>query len=323
MVHKIVFLDRDTIAPHIDIRRPSFKHEWTEYDRTKAEDVKERLKDATIAITNKAPIRKATLEKCQNLKMIAIAATGSDIVDVEACNKRGIIVSNIRGYAVNTVPEHTFALILSLKRALVGYRQDGAAGDWRKAAQFCFFNHRIDDLRGSILGIIGEGSLGSSVAAIGFNGFGMKPVFLDHDFVKDEDRRAKTFMPHKEFMSTADIVSVHCPLTPQTENLLNLETFRSMKNSAIVINTARGAVINEADLCKAIKEEMIAGAAIDVLATEPPANNHPYLQLLSRPNFILTPHIAWASTEAMQTLSDQMIENIENFVDEKPSNIVS
>ena len=124
-------------------------------------------------------------------------------------------------------------------------------------------------------------------------------------------------------MSTADIVSVHCPLTPQTENLLNLETFRSMKNSAIVINTARGAVINEADLCKAIKEEMIAGAAIDVLATEPPAKNHPYLQLLSRPNFILTPHIAWASTEAMQTLSDQMIKNIENFVDEKPSNIVS
>ena len=323
MKHKIIFLDRDTIAPHINIRCPAFMHDWTEYDRTKAEEVTERLKEATIAITNKSPIRKDTLEKCRNLKMIAIAATGSDNVDVKACNKRDIIVSNIRGYAVNTVPEHTFALILSLKRAIIGYRQDVAIGEWLKASQFCFFNHRINDLRGSILGIVGEGSLGSSVATIGMNGFGMKPIFLDHDFVKDEDRKDKAFVPFKELLSIADIISVHCPLNPLTENLFNLKAFHCMKNSAIVINTARGAVINEADLCKAINEEMIAGAAIDVLATEPPANDHPYLQLLSRPNFILTPHIAWASTEAMQTLSNQLIDNIENFVYGKPSNLVS
>ena len=323
MEHKIVFLDRETIAPHIKIRRPVFDHEWTEYGRTKDDEVSERLKDATIVITNKAPIRKSTLDQCQNVKMIAIAATGFDIIDVEECKKRKIVVSNIRGYAVNTVPEHTFALILSLKRALIGYRQDVAAGEWIKAAQFCFFNHRIDDICGSTLGIIGEGSLGSSVAKIGKNGFGMKPVFLDHDFVKDEDRMGKKFMSKKEFFSTTDIISIHCPLTPQTENLLNLETFKSMKNTAIIINTARGGVINEADLCKAIKDKLIAGAAIDVLAKEPPENNHTYMELLSFPNFILTPHIAWASSDAMQTLTNQMIDNIENFVYGEPSNIVS
>ena len=323
MEHKIVFLDRETIAPHINIRRPNFEHEWAEYGRTKKEDVTERLQGATIAITNKAPIRKSTLDQCVNLKMIAIAATGFDIVDVEECKKRNIVVSNIRGYAVNTVPEHTFALILSLKRSLIGYRKDVATGEWIKAAQFCFFNHRINDISGSTLGIIGEGSLGSSVAKIGKNGFGMKPVFLDHDFVKDEERKGKIFLSKKEFFSSSDIISIHCPLTPQTENLLDLNTFKSMKNSAIVINTARGAVINEEDLCKAIKDKLIAGAAIDVLAKEPPENSHPYMELLSSPNFILTPHTAWASSEAMQTLSDQMIDNIENFVDGNPSNIVS
>ena len=322
MTHKIVFLDRDTIAPHIKIRRPVFAHEWTEHDRTKAEEVAVRLAGATIAITNKAPIREEALDKCLDLKMIAIAATGSDIVDVKACGERGIAVSNIRGYAVNTVPEHTFALILALKRGLVGYRRDVGEGEWQKAAQFCFFNHRIDDLRDSRLGIIGEGSLGSSVASIGKNGFGMDTVFLDHDFVEDDDRRFRSFLPHDEFLSTTDIVTVHCPLTEHTENLLNLEAFMKMKNSAIVVNTARGAVINEEDLCTAISEGMIAGAAIDVLASEPPADDHPYLKLLSRPNFILTPHVAWASTEAMQTLSDQLIDNIENFVEGRPTNLV-
>ena len=323
MMHKIVFLDRETIAPHINIRPPDFEHEWIEYGRTKTEDVAERLIDATIAITNKAPIGKTTLDKCPNLKMIAIAATGFDIVDVLECKKRKIVVSNIRGYAVNTVPEHTFALILALKRSLVGYRKDVADGEWLKAAQFCFFNHRIDDLNGKTIGIIGEGSLGSSVAKIGKNGIGMVPVFMDHDFIKDIDRKGKEFLPKKEFFSSADIISVHCPLTPQTENLLNIDAFKVMKDSVILINTARGAVINEKDLCIAMKEKLIAGAAIDVLAKEPPENDHPYMELLSLPNFILTPHTAWASSEAMQILSDQMIDNIENFVEGKPSNIVS
>ncbi len=214
-------------------------------------------------------------------------------------------------------------LILGLKRALIGYRKDVADGEWQKADQFCFFNHRINDLRGSRLGIIGEGSLGSSVASIGMNGFGMEPVFLDHDFVNPNERRSKTFLSFNEFMASMDIISVHCPLTSHTENLLNLEAFERMKKSAIVINTARGAVINEKDLCQAINEGMIAGAAIDVLSSEPPAQDHPYLKLLSRPNFILTPHVAWASTEAMQALANQQIDNIKNYANGQPSNAFS
>jgi len=150
----------------------------------------------------------------------------------------------------------------------------------------------------------------------------MEPVFLDHAYVTDEARAEKTFLAFEEFMSTADVVTVHCPLTPETEGLLDAKAFGLMKPTAIVVNTARGAVINEADMTAAIEGDKIAGAAIDVLAKEPPDDDHPYMKLLERPNFILTPHVAWASTEAMQTLSDQLIDNIENFVAGKPSNVV-
>jgi len=322
MPEKIVFLDRETIAPYVNVRRPAFDHDWAVHDRTKADQVAERLAGATIAITNKAPIDAETMAACPDLKMVAVAATGTDIVDVAEAKKRGIVVSNIRGYAVNTVPEHTFGLILALKRAIVGYRRDVAAGEWKKADMFCFFHHPITDLAGSRLAIIGEGSLGTSVANIGKNGFGMEPVFLDHAYVTDEARAEKTFLAFEEFMSTADVVTVHCPLTPETEGLLDAKAFGLMKPTAIVVNTARGAVINEADMTAAIEGDKIAGAAIDVLAKEPPDDDHPYMKLLERPNFILTPHVAWASTEAMQTLSDQLIDNIENFVAGKPSNVV-
>ena len=322
MPEKIVFLDRDTIAPQINVRRPAFDHDWQVFDRTAPDQVAERLKDATIAITNKAPIPAAVIEACLALKMIAISATGTDMVDIAAAKARGIVVSNIRGYAVHTVPEHAFALILALTRAVVGYVRDVADGEWKRAQQFCFFNHPIGQLHGSRLGIIGEGSIGSSVADIGANGFGMDPVFFDHAYVTDAARNQRTFLAYEEFMSTADVISVHCPLTPETENLLDAKAFGLMKPSAIVVNTARGAVINEADMAAAIEAGKIAGAAIDVLAKEPPGDDHPYMKLLDRPNFILTPHVAWASTEAMQTLADQLIDNIENFVAGKPSNMV-
>jgi glycerate dehydrogenase len=322
MTEKIVFLDRDTVAPQVNVRRPAFDHEWTVYDRNAPDQVAERLAGATIAITNKAPIREDTMAACPDLKMIAIAATGTDIVDTAAAKARGIVVSNIRGYAVHTVPEHTFALILTLMRAVVGYARDVADGEWKRAQQFCFFNHPIGQMHGSRLGIIGEGSIGSSVADIGRNGFGMEPVFLDHAYVTDAARAEKTFLPFKQFMSTADVISVHCPLTPDTENLLTAKAFALMKPNAIVVNTARGAVINEVDMAAAIAAGKIAGAAIDVLAVEPPDDDHPYMKLLDRPNFILTPHVAWASTEAMQTLADQLIDNVENFVAGRPSNVV-
>ncbi len=322
MTQKIVFLDRDTVAPYIDIRRPGFDHEWVEYGKTTVEEAAERLSGATIAINNKVTLRADTLKKCPDLKMIAMAATGTDPVDLEYCRENGIVVSNIRGYAVNTVPEHAFALILSLRRSIIGYRQDVAAGEWQKAGQFCFFNHPIDDLAGSRLGIIGEGSLGTSVAAIAESGFGMEAVFMDHDYVTDEARAEKTFVSLDELLGTSDVITLHCPLLPATRDLIGIDELRKMKKTAIIVNTARGGLIKDADLAEALTAGVIGGAAIDVLAPEPPADDHPYFKLLEKPNFILTPHVAWASREAMQTLCDQLIDNIENFVKGEPSNMV-
>lgn len=320
--HHVVFLDRDTIAPYIDVRRPGFDHQWTEYDRTSADEVTERVKDATIIINNKVALRAEILEQCPNLKMIAIAATGTDIVDLDYCKANGIIVSNIRGYAVHTVPEHAFALILALRRSIIGYRQDVVRGEWQKAAQFCFFNHPIDDLHASRLGIVGEGAIGQAVAAVGKNGFGMETVFLDHEFVSDDARAKSTFLPLDEFLETSDVITLHCPLLPQTRDMFGIDEFRRMKKTALIVNTARGGLIEDEALATAIKEGLIGGAAIDVLAPEPPADDHPFFDLLERPNFILTPHIAWASREAMQTLADQMMDNIDNFVKGEPSNVV-
>ncbi len=321
-VTRIVFLDRDTIGPSVQVRRPDFDHEWIEYDRTAPELVAERLAGADIAITNKAPIGARELAAAPNLKMIAIAATGYDVIDLEACKERGVVVSNVRGYAVNTVPEHVFSLILSLRRSIIGFRRDVANGEWQKAAQFCFFNHPISDLRGSRLGIVGEGVLGQSVAAIGRNGFGMEPVFLDHEYVSDEARKDGVFVSKDELLETSDAISLHCPLLPSTRDMFGIEQFRQMKRTAIIVNTARGGLIEDAALARALDEGLIGGAAIDVLAVEPPPDDHPFFKLLERPNFILTPHVAWASDEAMQTLWDQVVEHIGNFHAGAPSNVV-
>ena len=322
MTQKIVFLDRDTVAPYIDIRKPGFEHEWIEHGKTKPEEAAERLAGATVAIDNKVALRAETLAQCPDLKLIAIAATGTDIVDLDYCKEHDIVVSNIRNYAVNTVPEHIFALILALRRSIVGFRRDVVAGEWQKAGQFCFFNHPIDDLHDSRLGIVGEGSLGSSVAAIAEHGFGMEPVFMDHDYITDEARAERTFVSFDEFLETSDVITLHCPLLPATRDLFGIDEFGKMKKTAIIVNTARGGLIKDADLARAVTEGMIGGAAIDVLAPEPPADDHPYFKLLEKPNFILTPHVAWASRQAMQTLCDQLIDNIENFVRGEPSNVV-
>jgi len=316
MSERIVILDRDTIAPHINLRRPEFNHQWISHDRTPESQVADRLAGASIAITNKAPIRKETLDQLPDLRMIAIAATGSDVVDLAACRERGIVVSNIRGYAINTVPEHTFGLILSLRRAIMAYHNDVMAGEWKKADQFCFFNHKINDLSGARLGIFGKGVIGQSVARIA-QGFGMEPVFAARKGKMSSD---PLYAPFDEVIETADVLTLHCPLTPGTRNMIGLDEFRRMKDSAIIVNTARGGLIEENDLATAICDGMIAGAGIDVVSVEPVPDDHPFHALMQRPNFILTPHVGWASTEAMQTLSDQLIDNVENFVRGEPSN---
>ena len=319
MKHQIVFLDRDTIAPDIRLREPDFEHSWTDYPQTYPEQVAERLEDATIAVVNKVPIRKAVIEKLPNLKLIAVAATGTDIIDKQVCHQAGIVISNVRGYAVNTVPEHTFALILALKRSIPGFREDVRRGAWQRANQFCFFGHPISELRGNRLGLVGRGCIGRNVADIG-RAFGMDVVFAEH---KGADHIRDGYTDFDEVVESSDVLSLHCPLDDATRHLIALPELRRMKSGALLINTSRGELVKEDDLANAIDRKMIAGAAFDVASREPPPPDHPFMHLLDAQNFILTPHVAWASREAMQMLADQLIDNIEGFVAGEPRNAVS
>ncbi|MBL0718844.1 D-2-hydroxyacid dehydrogenase [Piscinibacter sp. Jin2] len=314
--HHVVFLDRASLKAKV--RTPALGGSYVEHEKTTPEQVVERLKGATVAITNKVPLREDVLSQLPDLKMIAVAATGYDVIDVPACRARGIAVANIRNYAVHTVPEHAFALILALRRNILAYRQDVEAGVWQQSDQFCFFTHDIGDLHGATLGIIGEGALGQGTAAIA-RGFGMKVLFADHEPPK---MPGVEFTPFDEVLAQSDVISLHCPLTPSTRNIIGIEQFRKMKRNALVINTARGGLVDEAALITALDEGLIAGAGFDVLTVEPPKNGHPLLDL-RRPNFILTPHVAWASDGAMQFLADQLIDNVERWAAGTPQHLVT
>jgi glycerate dehydrogenase len=317
-MQRIVLLDRATIGPSVRITKPDFEHEWVEYGSTSEAEVVGRLSDATIAITNKVSIRGSALASLPELKMIGVAATGYDVVDVAACAERGIAVANVRGYAINTVPEHTFALILALRRSLIGYRQDVIAGEWQRAGQFCFFNHPIRELHGSTLGIMGEGVIGQAVARLG-QAFGMRTFFAAH---KGVEGLGPLYTPFEEVLESSDIITLHCPLMPSTRNMLAMPEFRRMKRRPLLINVARGGLVNEEDAVAALDEGLIAGLGFDCLTSEPPREDHPFLAVMERPNVIVTPHVAWASEEAMQTLWDQLVGTLEAFHRGEPRNLV-
>jgi glycerate dehydrogenase len=314
--HKVVFLDRASLKAKV--RKPKDASEYVEHQKTSVDEIVPRLKGAAVAIVNKVPMREATLAQLPELKMIAVAATGYDVIDIAYCKSRGIAVANIRNYAVHTVPEHAFMLILALRRNLLAYRQDVENGVWNKSDQFCFFTHEIGDLHGSTLGIIGEGAIGQATAAIG-RAFGMRVLFADHAPPKME---GVTFTPHEQVLAESDVISLHCPLMPATRNLIDLAAFKRMKHNALLINTARGGLVDEAALIQALDQGLIAGAGFDVLTVEPPKDGHPLLDV-RRPNFILTPHIAWASDGAMQFLADQLIDNIDLWAAGKPQHLVT
>lgn len=316
MSHRVVFLDRESLKAKV--RKPACASDYVEHAKTSVDEIVPKLKDATVAIINKVPMRGDTLKQLPNLKMIAVAATGYDVVDVPYCREHGIAVANIRNYAVHTVPEHAFAMILCLRRNILAYRQDVENGVWQKSDQFCFFTHDIGDLHGATMGIIGEGAIGQGTAAIA-RGFGMKVLFADHEPPKME---GVEFTPMEQVIAESDVLSLHCPLTPATKNLIGIEQFRKMKRNALLINTARGGLVDEQALIQALDEGLIAGAGFDVLTVEPPKNGHPLLDV-RRPNFILTPHVAWASDGAMQFLADQLIDNIDAWASGKPQHLVT
>jgi glycerate dehydrogenase len=317
---RIVFLDRGTIGPGVAIGRPSFAHEWIEFARTAQGQILERLRGAEIAITNKVPLRAETLDALPDLKFVAVAATGTDVIDLARCRERGIAVSNIRGYATRTVPEHTFALLLALRRNLVEYRDEVHAGRWQREAQFCFFNRPIYDLAGATLGIIGSGALARAVGTLG-RAFGMNVLYCNEQTATRPV--GMTFVALDELLRTADAIAIHCPLTPKTRNMIGRDQLRLMKPTAVLVNTARGGIVDEEALADALRAGQLAGAALDVISQEPPAADSVVMKLLELPNFILTPHVAWASVGAMQSLCDQLIANIEAYKRGAPENVVA
>lgn len=298
------------MGPNIELTRPNFEHEWVEYKRSAADEVSDRIKGADIVITNKAPVRSSALSEHNDVKMISVAATGFDCIDVESCRELGIQVSNVRGYATHTVPEHTFALILGLRRSIKAYVDDVMAGEWQRSEQFCFFNHPITDLAGSRLGIIGAGSIGQSVASIG-HAFGMDPVFAARKGVTEFSNIYKSW---DEVIETSDILTIHAPLNAKTRNSISHDEFNRMKKKPLIINTARGGFVDEEAVVVALKAGLISGLGFDVLTTEPPEKTNPLLSVQHRPDVLLTPHIAWASQQARQEVWRQTIAHIEGFV---------
>jgi glycerate dehydrogenase len=314
----IVFLDRDTISPDTTLRAPSFAHTWVQHNHTRADEAAARIADADIVIVNKVKLTADVLAQAPKLKLIAVAATGTDNIDLAACQQRGIVVSNVRNYAKHTVPEHTFALIFALRRSICAYRDAVKAGRWQEAAQFCFFDYPIRDLAGSTLGVIGDGVLGQAVASIG-RALGMRVLFAAH---KGRSGQGSMYTPFDDVLRQSDILTLHCPLNANTRHMIGAAEFAQMTRKPLLINTGRGGLVDEAAVGPALQAGHISGAAFDVTSVEPPPTDHPFMALLNRPDFILTPHVAWASAEAIQALADQLIDNVEAFVRGAPVNQV-
>ncbi|PIE24272.1 MAG: glycerate dehydrogenase [Neptuniibacter caesariensis] len=283
------------------------------YTLTPADRIAERIQGFDIVITNKTPLDRESLLKAGagRLKYICVLATGTNVVDKDAANELNIPVSNCVAYGVDSVVQHTWSLILALSTRLVDYVNDVRGGKWQKSEQFCFLDHPITELKGKSLGIVGFGHLGQGVAKIAA-AFGMTVLVSQRLGRAAQEGR----VPFEEVIEQADILSLHCPLTTETENLITRETFKAMKNSALLINVARGGIVNETDLAEALKTGEIAGAAIDVLTQEPPENGNVLLDT-SIPNLLITPHIAWGSEQARAEIIAQTAENIAAFLSGK------
>lgn len=310
MVRNVVFLDRESLPESVIVRAPTFDHSWTNFGQSPPETVAERIRNAHIVIVNKAKVDAAAIAQAQNLELIAVAATGTDCVDLAAATAHAIPVCNVRNYANAAVPEHTMALLLAVARSIVPYRQSVADGRWADATQFCYFDYPIMDLRGKVMGLIGHGALGAATAKLA-EAFGIKVRISAR---KGHPPKDNTQTPFETIIADSDIISLHCPLTPETRHLIGMSEFAHMRKNPILLNTARGGLVDEQAFIHALDTGQIRGAGFDVATTEPMPTDHPFMSIVDRSNFILTPHVAWASNEAMQSLADQMMDTIDAFV---------
>jgi len=312
---QIVVLDRDTL-----VNRPfefDFPHTLSSYGTTEAHETLARIRGADIIITNKVVISAEHIAANPQLKLIALAATGVNNVDVEAAKQNGTAVCNIRAYGNESVAEHAFMMMITLMRNLPAYQRDVAAGLWENSPFFCHLGAPMRDLNGKTLAIFGRGNIGKTLATYA-QAFKMNVVFAEH---KNAQSVRDGYVSFDEAIRSADVVSLNCPLTPQTANMIGEAELQQMKPGAILINCGRGGLVDEAALVAALKYGQIGGAGFDVLTQEPPRDGNPLLKA-RLPNLIVTPHIAWASQEAANRLFDILLDNINRFVAGNPQNLV-
>lgn len=310
MLHDVVFLDRDGFAESVLIKELPFPHRWTLYDYTRPEQMVERLAGATIAISAGVPIPVQQLEQLPSLQMISLAMTGTDVVDLDYCRQRGIHVSNVPGYGTHAVAEHALAMIFALLRNVGRYHQllmEVRAG--KRPWSSTYFDYPIRDVRGKVLGIIGHGPIAQRLADLASR-LEMEVYFFD----RDGHYQGERYLSLEQLLRRSDVVSINCPLTPDTRRLIGRQQLAWMKPDAVLVNTSRGAVINEPDLIHALQTGQIAGAALDVITHEPITLDEPLLHLAATHNLILNPHIAWSSAEATQALMDSALDNVTAFV---------
>lgn len=311
----IVVLDRDTLPNRsFDF---DFPHELSVYNTTEAHQTAERIQGADIVVTNKVVISAQHISDNPQLKLIAVTATGVNNVDVAAAKQAGVAVCNIRAYGNESVAEHAFMLMIALMRNLPAYQRDVAAGLWEKSPFFCHFGAPMRDLNGKTLAIFGRGNIGLMLADYA-RAFKMNVVFVEH---KHAPTVREGYISFDEAVRSADVLSLHCPLTPQTANMIGETELQVMKPEAVIINCGRGGLVDEAALVAALKYGQIGGAGFDVLTQEPPRDGNPLLKA-RLPNLIVTPHTAWASREAVNRLFDILLDNINRFAAGSPQNLV-
>ena len=303
----IVLLDAATLGDDLNIKEIEKFGKLTVYQTTSPQETIERISDADIIITNKVIIGAKEMDKAKKLKLICIAATGMNNIDLEAAKERNIEVKNVKGYSTEAVAQHTLSLILALQNSLLQYAAETRSGNWSLSPIFTMLNHPFYELKGKKLGIIGYGTIGKRVAELA-KAFGMEILIAKRKGIEYKDDFRTDF---ETILQKSDVISIHTPLSEQTRNMFTGNEFAKMKKSAIIINTARGGIINENDLFDALKSKTIRAAAIDVTEKEPIPANSPLPELN---NLIITPHIAWTSVESRQKLLKGILKNIEDFL---------
>lgn len=320
LIMKIVVLDGYTLNPgDLTWERLEKLGEVKVYDRTPTDKILERIGDAEAIFTNKTPITKETLDKAPNIKWIGVLATGYNVVDVNAAKEKGVLVTNIPTYGTTAVGQMAFALLLEVCHHVWAHSEAVRKGDWTNNADWCFWNYPLIELAGKTIGVIGYGRIGQTTGKIA-QAFGMKVLAFDEYQNKDLESETMKYVSLDELLANSDVISLHCPLFPSTEGIINKNTIAKMKDGVIILNNSRGPLVVEQDLADALNSGKVYAAGLDVVSTEPIKMDNP---LVTAKNCIITPHISWAPKESRERLMNIAVENLEEFIKGTPINVVN